>query len=188
MPPPPPPPHFRPADLGTLVMIQGGPVGFRIPLRSQKIILGRSPAATIRVPDPSISRSHCSLVFNGSHWVIADLGSSNGTFVDGHQILQPSLVMPGSVIGIARVEFRIEYVPVGLAAVAPGGNDIEAELVEDDLIVGEVALGLPDAPGDMKSIPVDPDMQIELELDALPDGKDDGLDWNFNQTISPDGK
>ena len=61
-------------------------------------------------------------------------------------------------------------------------------LVEDDLIVGEVALGLPDAPGDMKSIPVDPDMQIELELDALPDGKDDGLDWNFNQTISPDGK
>ena len=188
MPPPPPPPHSRPADLGTLVMIQGGPVGFRIPLRSQKNILGRSPAATIRVPDPSISRSHCSLVFNGSHWVIADLGSSNGTFVDGHQILQPSLVMPGSVIGIARVEFRIEYVPVGLAAVAPGGNDIEAELVEDDLIVGEVALGLPDAPGDMKSIPVDPDMQIELELDALPDGKDDGLDWNFNQTISPDGK
>ena len=186
--PPPPPPHSRPADLGTLVMIQGGPVGFRIPLRSQKIILGRSPAATIRVPDPSISRSHCSLVFNGSHWVIADLGSSNGTFVDGHQILQPSLVMPGSVIGIARVEFRIEYVPLGLAAVAPGGNDIEAELVEDDLIVGEVALGLPDAPGDMKSIPVDPDMQIELELDALPDGKDDGLDWNFNQTISPDGK
>jgi hypothetical protein len=127
-------------------------------------------------------------VFNGSHWVIADLGSSNGTFVDGHQILQPSLVMPGSVIGIARVEFRIEYVPVGLAAVALGGNDIEAELVEDDLIVGEVALGLPDAPGDMRSIPVDPDMNIELELDALPDGKDDGLDWNFSQTISPDGK
>lgn len=169
-------------------MIQGGPPGFRIPLRSQRIIIGRSPAATIRVPDPSISRSHCSLVFNGNHWVLADLGSSNGTFVNGQQILQPTLVMPGSIIGIARVQFRIEYIPVGMVATTGGTPDIEAELVEDDIIVGEVALGLPDAPGDMKSIPVDPDMHIELDLEALPDGRDDGLDWNFNQTISPGGR
>lgn len=185
MPPPPPPP--RPADLGSLVMIKGGPAGFRIPLRSQRIIIGRSPAATIRVPDPSISRSHCSLVHNGSHWVVSDLGSSNGTFVNGHQVHQPALAMPGSVIGVARVQFRIDYVPVASAASADGGHEIEAELVEDDLIVGEVAL-VPDAPGDMKGIPVDPDMRIELDLESLPDGKDDGIDWNFSQTISPGGR
>lgn len=185
---PPPSPPSRPIDFGSLVMIQGGPTGFRIPLKTQRIIIGRSPAATIRVPDPAISRSHCSLVFNGSHWVVADLGSSNGTFVNGVQVVQPTLVMPGAVIGVARIQFQIDYVPVGLPAGPSGEIELEAELIEDDIVEAEVALGLPEGLGEMKAIPVDPEMLIELDLDALPDGGNDGLDWQSNQTINPGDK
>lgn len=189
MPPPPPPPSGnKPRQFGVLVILKGGPVGFRIPLRAQRLILGRSPAATIRVPDPSISRSHCSLVFNGSHWVVADLASSNGTFLNGQKVEQPTIAMPGDRLGVARVEFRIEYAAAAMVAMSVDLPDIEAELINDDIVVAELAMGIQSEPGKMKMIPVDPELQLEFDLESLPASDDDGFDWNIKSTINPDGR
>jgi pSer/pThr/pTyr-binding forkhead associated (FHA) protein len=86
------------------------------------------------VPDPSISRSHCSLVFNGSHWVVADLASSNGTFLNGQKVEQPTIAMPGDRLGVARVEFRLEY--AAAAMVTFGSEDGMTGSLTPDLTLG----------------------------------------------------
>lgn len=171
-----------------MVILKGGPPGFRIPLRAQRLILGRSPAATIRVPDPSISRSHCSMVFNGSHWVVADLASSNGTFLNAQKVEQPTIAMPGDRLGVARVEFRLEYTPSAMVPMAVELPDIEGELIDNDIVVAELAMGISGEPGQMKVIPVDPDLQLDLEFESAPASDDDGFDWKFQQTINPGGR
>ncbi|MBM4096550.1 MAG: FHA domain-containing protein [Planctomycetes bacterium] len=190
MPPPPPPPaaSARSGELGHLVMIAGGPAGFRIPLRNPRNILGRSPAATIRVPDPSISRSHCSLVFNGIHWVVADLGSSNGTYVDEHEVTQPVLAMPGSMIALGKVQFRIEYAMAGQAAQPEALPELEAQLVEDDLVLEEAALDFSADSGATEAVLVDPEMSLELDLDSLPDGGLEDPEGDSNKTLGPGGR
>ncbi|MBU6293957.1 MAG: FHA domain-containing protein [Planctomycetes bacterium] len=191
-PPPIPPAGSRQGELGFLVMIAGGPAGFRIPLRNPRSILGRSPASTIRVPDPSISRSHCSLVFNGTHWVVADLGSSNGTYVDEHEVTQPVLAMPGSILGMGNVQFRIEYALPEQSTQPEAPLEVEAQLVDENFADGELVIDLADDPSGTEALLVDPEMsselELELELDSLPDGGLEELEGDSNKTLGPDGR
>ena len=56
---------------------------------SQVYLIGRSEDCTICIPDDSISKHHAKLAFVGQGWTIADLGSSNGTSVNGQALTQP---------------------------------------------------------------------------------------------------
>jgi ABC-type multidrug transport system ATPase subunit/pSer/pThr/pTyr-binding forkhead associated (FHA) protein/ABC-type multidrug transport system permease subunit len=49
-------------------------------------VIGRDPGCRIRVPDPLVSRRHAELTYADGAWVLRDLGSSNGTYVDGQQV------------------------------------------------------------------------------------------------------
>ena len=52
----------------------------------EPVVIGRDPGCRVRVPDPLVSRRHAELSYAGGRWVLRDLGSSNGTFVDGQQV------------------------------------------------------------------------------------------------------
>ena len=56
----------------------------QIPLERGTVILGRGQDADIRFEDELVSRRHCALSFDGSSVTVEDLGSTNGTFVDGN--------------------------------------------------------------------------------------------------------
>lgn len=58
----------------------------QIPLEKGTVILGRSSEAGIHLDDEQVSRKHCSLTFDGTTVTVQDLGSTNGTFVDGSPI------------------------------------------------------------------------------------------------------
>ena len=84
----------------------GGAQGGRVyPLTHNTATIGRSELADVYVPDPSVSGQHARII-NGSHgFEIDDLGSTNGTFVEGQRVTRRPL-RSGDRITIGQVDFK----------------------------------------------------------------------------------
>ncbi len=65
------------------------------------VIIGRSTLADVTISDRFLSRRHARLFHDGDDWRIEDLGSRNGTLVNGVRIVEPTVVGPYDVIGIS---------------------------------------------------------------------------------------
>ena len=78
-------------DHATLVLV-AGPTPGQVFVLSADSVIGRDETADIRVDDPGVSRRHARLLVDGDRHVIEDLGSSNGTFVNGARISRHPLV------------------------------------------------------------------------------------------------
>lgn len=73
--------------LATLEILSEGPTkGQRYRLDRPTIQMGRGTHNEVRLDNDSVSTTHASLVQRGNRWVILDLGSRNGTFVDGEMV------------------------------------------------------------------------------------------------------
>ena len=72
-------------------------------------ILGRSTTASVRLADREVSRKHSQIDKEGESYVLRDLGSSNGTFLNGKRIFGPTHLKDGDevVIGTSKMEFRL---------------------------------------------------------------------------------
>ena len=66
-------------------------------------VLGRLPESPMRFDEPEVSYRHAAIRLQGTHWQVKDLGSTNGTTVDGQRIDDWSGVHAGSVIALAGV-------------------------------------------------------------------------------------
>lgn len=88
-----------------------------------EVIIGRSSEAGVAVPDPSMSRRHARLFRNGDEWLVEDLGSRNGTILNGRPIGAPtpvgigtSLLIGGTTIEILKASGRsASSIEAGLA-------------------------------------------------------------------------
>jgi len=82
--------------------------------RKLPLVVGRSAEAKIRFSHETVSRKHCEIFEKDGGVFVRDLGSSNGTFVDGEPIptLVPIPIPPGSTIRVAGFPMRIEYEPI----------------------------------------------------------------------------
>ena len=69
----------------TLVIRQGPQAGMSFPLTGNQMIIGREEGLEIALQDPESSRRHSRVTWQGNQFVIEDLGSTNGTFVNGVQ-------------------------------------------------------------------------------------------------------
>jgi len=90
-----------------LTVEEGPDVGQRFSLKPSTR-LGRATDNDIVLRDLQVSRYHAVITFTGTEWVVADLGSANGTLVNGKSIEQPSPLRHGSVIlvGNDQLVFR----------------------------------------------------------------------------------
>lgn len=62
------------------------------PLTTTRVVLGRSRECDVRVADANVSRRHCEIVQDGpSAWSVRDLGSTNGTELNGHKVSRADL-------------------------------------------------------------------------------------------------
>ena len=77
----------------------------RAPVRTLRI--GRAPDNDIVVADLSVSRHHAELRNTGGRYEIVDLGSHNGTFLNGSQIVSRALVTEQDIVGIGQATFRL---------------------------------------------------------------------------------
>jgi pSer/pThr/pTyr-binding forkhead associated (FHA) protein len=57
------------------------------PFDQARIVLGRGPAADVRIPDPAVSEAHASAQLRGNDWMLTDLASRNGTKHNGQRLL-----------------------------------------------------------------------------------------------------
>jgi ABC-type multidrug transport system ATPase subunit/pSer/pThr/pTyr-binding forkhead associated (FHA) protein len=79
----------------------------QIPFAGEEMTLGRDPECTYPLPFPQISWRHVRLRRAEGGIEVEDLGSRNGTFVDGVRISGRVLVKPGSEIGLGSFRFRL---------------------------------------------------------------------------------
>ncbi|MCL7452455.1 MAG: FHA domain-containing protein [Anaerolineae bacterium] len=78
------------------------------PLGFEVVTIGRHPDNTVVVPDPQASRHHAEITMQGSRWVMQDLGSANGTYVNGERIVGPHVLKDGDLLGIGQARFSAE--------------------------------------------------------------------------------
>jgi len=76
----------------------------RFSLSAVNLTVGRH--GDIVLYEPSVSRDHAVLVWNGDAWKVTDAGSRNGTFVNGVSV-QRKFIVPGDVIRFGRVSLRL---------------------------------------------------------------------------------
>ncbi len=85
-----------------LVIRQGTQAGMSFPILGNQAIIGREEGVDIVLQDPESSRRHTRISWQAGQFVIEDLGSTNGTFINGVQITSPQLLNPGDSIGIGQ--------------------------------------------------------------------------------------
>jgi hypothetical protein len=85
-------------------------VGDRVvPVSAERIVVGRSRECDLRVDDGNVSRRHFELLKESpSSWVVVDLGSTNGTEVNGHKVQRRTPLDDGDRITIGSTELLFE--------------------------------------------------------------------------------
>jgi diguanylate cyclase (GGDEF)-like protein len=100
-------PRFE-ANIILIAHPEGRRLGSRFRLSpGSSLLLGRNPDAAISLPEVlSISRDHAKLEHRGEHVVLIDLGSTNGTYVNGQALTGPAVLESGDRFQVAGVHFK----------------------------------------------------------------------------------
>ena len=103
-----------------LVMRSGKTEGTAYPLEKSEIFLGRDAANDIVINDAEVSRRHVRIFLQGPNYVIEDLGSTNGTSVNGQRLMGPYMLHPGEMITFGEhVNLLYEMVSASDATMVP---------------------------------------------------------------------
>jgi pSer/pThr/pTyr-binding forkhead associated (FHA) protein len=89
------------------------------------VVVGRGDEAKFRVQQDSVSRRHCELFIKDDTVCVRDLGSTNGTILDGERIASSvaTVVPPGAQIRVGGILFRVEYQSAAVATPAESHED-----------------------------------------------------------------
>jgi FHA domain/Domain of unknown function (DUF1707) len=82
-----------------------------LPEGEQEVVLGRSRDCDCVLAEPSVSRRHAGLRRDGRRWILRDLGSRNGTRVNGLRLLDEAEVAPGDRVSFGDARFRLGAAP-----------------------------------------------------------------------------
>ncbi|MGW7363820.1 FHA domain-containing protein [Streptomyces sp. NPDC054841] len=85
--------------LPPLLLPEPGPYPLRI---------GRDPSNGLRLSHDTVSRLHAELTLRGGLWVLRDLGSTNGTTVNGRRVTGSVVVRAGDMVSFGRMSFRLD--------------------------------------------------------------------------------
>lgn len=113
----------------------------------EDVIIGRSSDAGIAVPDRSMSRRHARLFRDGNGWLVEDLGSRNGTLLNGRKITDPTPVGIGTSLRVGSTTINVTEPSEGAAS---DGLEIDghtvfrsaAELLREPKALSSGAIGV----------------------------------------------
>lgn len=96
-------------------LVIGGPQGTErtVSLAETEITVGRATTNDVVLSDAKASRAHAQLVFSEAQWTLVDLGSANGTLLNGQPVLERVALQPGDVITVGDSTLLFDH---GLAA------------------------------------------------------------------------
>ena len=122
-----------------IVMRQGPNPGKVFELTGTEAVIGRDISNQITVNDAEVSRRHTRLEFQGGGYIVEDLGSTNGTFVNGRRLTGPHSLRPGETIRLGEtVSFTYELLG--------GGGDATVAAVRQQAAAPPPAAAPPQAP------------------------------------------
>ena len=110
--------------LGILKPVGGGDP---IPLMKPEVIVGRRRSCDVFLDFNNISGKHCQLRLINSVWHVRDLGSTNGTSLNGMALSSEHSVMPDDELSIASHLYTIDYEPGGPESVVHAIEDMADE-------------------------------------------------------------
>ena len=91
-----------------LVVVEGPLTGTEIPLEGAQITMGRAPDSTIVIDDDYASSRHARLYESDGAWVVEDLGSTNGTWIDRTRLTTPTVLPVGAPLRVGRTTLQIQ--------------------------------------------------------------------------------
>lgn len=100
-------PHASGDTPRRLVITSGPKEGMEIELPSEQLTIGRSSESGLVIRDDYTSTHHARLMLWNDEWVIQDLDSTNGTFLDGTRVTLPTPVPVGSTVTIGTTSFEL---------------------------------------------------------------------------------
>jgi len=92
----------------SLVVTEGPLAQTVIPLGTTQITLGRAPDSTLVIDDDYASSRHARLYPSDDGWIVEDLGSTNGTWIDRTRITSPTVLAPGVPLRIGRTTLQLQ--------------------------------------------------------------------------------
>src|SRR3989442_232356 len=120
-------PAPRPSQAGPLAdfLLKGGtPQGPRLPVGTPVANVGRADYNDLVIADGSVSTSHAKLQRREGVWVLVDLDSTNGTFVDGERVHGESPLAPGAAVRFGDVQLVFEPTDDALGVAKGGGTQV----------------------------------------------------------------
>jgi two-component system response regulator GlrR len=90
-----------------LLRVTAGPDAGTCHTASGRVVVGTHPSANVQLADPTLSRFHCEIEIVEGRALLRDLGSRNGTFVDGVSVLQAHL-RPGAILTLGKSQVRFD--------------------------------------------------------------------------------
>ncbi len=143
-----------------LILMRGDQRVREIPINSEVAIIGRGAGSDIRIMSHEVSRHHCRIKIKDDLVTVKDLGSANGTSVNGQQILEKEVLRHGDLLQLGAIALRVEI--EALKAIA-----VKEEEVPEDAIVAEGVVVLEDEPQPVtvEAVPVEVEPLLEIEED-----------------------
>jgi predicted component of type VI protein secretion system len=109
-----------------------------VPIREEQAVIGRSHGNTVRIPSAEVSRQHCRISKKDGLVMLRDLGSVNGTLLNGTRISAEEIVRPGDRVEVGPVTFVVEYelTPEALAHLhsLDAGLDVLSALADGEIV------------------------------------------------------
>jgi pSer/pThr/pTyr-binding forkhead associated (FHA) protein len=106
-----------------LTVVEGPDAGHEVRVGTE-LVIGRGEAAELVLGDPSVSRRHALVRVDGTTGVVEDLGSSNGTFVNGEPVAAPRRVTQGDVLRIGGSSLEVRVGPTEPHTLPGGATEI----------------------------------------------------------------
>jgi pSer/pThr/pTyr-binding forkhead associated (FHA) protein len=100
-----------PEGAATLVVTRGPGAGSRFVLDAEVVQAGRHPDSTIFLDDVTVSRRHAELARGAGSWIVRDVGSLNGTYVNRQRIEEEAPLSNGDELQIGR--FKLVFLTSG---------------------------------------------------------------------------
>jgi hypothetical protein len=133
--------------MAKLILNPGTPFAREIDLRGGRLTLGRSPENDIQINDATISTHHCEMNVSDISVSIVDLGSTNGSFIDGRRI-ERAVLQSGQSVRLGNVEAKFDLGEINIAI--PRQEVVEEQgstLLADGIFS---CLNHPDIPGTLQ--------------------------------------
>jgi len=157
-----------------LTFKEGPSIGETIPLEVTEIVIGREPGVDILIDSPGVSRRHARLYLQDDQYHLEDLGSSNGTFLNGERLTKPAHLKHGDEIRLGRT-VALQYAgdqPSVNATMLEAGPGLSGSTVIDGQVipigatmVGEEPMLSPAAPPPQLAISIAGETRHTFTLD-----------------------